>query len=69
MLLEELGISQLPSLSMSNVREMLKAVLLLKHLSPEEATQLVVKHLVNHSHSTRCRLKAQRRRNHQSREP
>ena len=69
MLLEELGVSQLPALSMSNVREMLKAVLPLKQLSPEEATQLVINHLVNRSHSTSCRVKAQNRMNHQSREP
>ncbi len=69
MLSEELGIPQLPGLSMSNVREMLKAVLPLKQLSPEEATQLVVKHLVNRSHSTRCRLMAQCKMSHQSREP
>jgi SRSO17 transposase len=69
MLLKELGVSQLPALSMSNVREMLKAVLPLKQLSPEEATQLVVNHLVNRSNSTSCRLKAQDRMNHQSREP
>jgi len=69
MLLEELGAFQLPALSMSNVREMLKAVLPLKQLSCEEATQLVVNHLVNRSHSTSCRLKILHRINHQSREP
>ena len=68
-LLEELEISQLPALSMSNVREMLKAVLPLKQLSPEEAIELVIKHFVNRAHSTRCRLNAQRRMSHQSREP
>jgi hypothetical protein len=30
-------------------------------LSPEQATRLVVKHLVNRSRSTRSRLKTQRR--------
>jgi hypothetical protein len=51
----------LPVLSMSNVREMLQAVLPLKRLSPKQATRLVVKHLVNRSRSTRSRWKAQRR--------
>lgn len=69
MLLEELEVSQLPALSMSNVREMLKAVLPLKQLSSEEATKLVVSHLVNRSCSISCRLKIQRRMSHQSHEP
>jgi hypothetical protein len=43
------------------VRELLRAVLPLKQLSPEEATHLVVKHLVNRSHSTCSRSKAQHR--------
>jgi hypothetical protein len=33
----------------------------LPQLSPEQAIQLVVKHLVNRSRSTRSRLRAQRR--------
>lgn len=61
LLADELGVVELPSLSMSNVREILKAVMPLKQLSPEEATKLVIKHLVNRSHSTNCRLKAQYR--------
>jgi hypothetical protein len=72
-LLEELGVYQLPALSMSNVGEMLKAVLPLKQLSREEAIQLVVHHLVKRSHSTSCRTKVQhgmsRQTIHQSREP
>jgi SRSO17 transposase len=56
-LMEELEVVVLPALSMANVRELLKAVLPLKQLSPEEATRLVVKHLVNRSFSTRSRLK------------
>ena len=60
LLADELGVVEF-HLSMSNVREMLKAVMPLKQLSPQEATQLVIKHLVNRSHSTSCRLKAQRR--------
>ena len=60
-LVRQLEVELLPALSMANVRELLRAVLPLKQLSPEEATRLVVKHLVNRSHSTRSRLKAQRR--------
>lgn len=62
---EQLQLEVLPALSMSNVRELLKAVLPLPRLSPEEATRLVVQHLVNRSRSTRSRLKAQ----HQPRSP
>lgn len=58
-LAEQLEVEVLPALSMANVREMLKAVLPLKQLSPEQATRLVVKHLVHRSRSTRSRLKAQ----------
>ena len=43
----QLEVEVLPALSMANVRELLQAVLPLKQLSPEEATHLVVKHLVN----------------------
>ena len=57
---KQLQLEVLPALSMANVRELLKAVLPLRQLSPEEATRLVIKHLVNRSRSTRSRLKAQR---------
>ena len=56
-LIEQLEVVVLPALSMANVRELLKAVLPLKQLSPQEATRLVVQHLVNRSRSTRSRLK------------
>jgi SRSO17 transposase len=59
-LIHQLKVEVLPSLSMANVREMLKAVLPLDQLSPEQATYLVIKHLVNRAHSTRSRLKANR---------
>ena len=68
-LIHQLGVAVLPALSMSNIREMLKAVLPLKQLSPEKATQLVIKHLVNRSRSTSCRLKAQREIQNKSRDP
>ena len=57
----QLEVAVLPALSMANVREMLQAVMPLKQLSPQEATAIVVKHLVNRSHSTSSRLKAQQR--------
>ena len=56
-LIEQLEVIVLPALSMANLRELLKAVLPLKQLSPSEATRLVVQHLVNRSRSTRSRLK------------
>ena len=55
----QLQVNQLPTLSMANVRELLKAALPLKQLSQEQATRLVIKHLFARSRSTRCRLKAQ----------
>lgn len=60
-LIEQLEVEVLPALSMANVREMLQAALPLRRLSPEEATRLVVKHLVKRARSTSCRLKIQRR--------
>ena len=56
-----IGSEVLPALSVANVRELLRATMPLDQLSPEQATRLVVKHLVNRSHSTSSRLKAQRR--------
>lgn len=61
-LIRQLEVEVLPTLSMANVREMLQAALPLKQLSPEQATSLVIKHLVNRSRSTSSRLKAQRRK-------
>jgi hypothetical protein len=58
-LVHQLEVAVLPALSMANIREMLKAVLPLKQLSPEEATRLVIKHLVNRSRSTSSRLRSQ----------
>jgi len=68
-LVRQLEVAVLPALSLANIREMLKAVLPLKQLSPEQATQLVVKHLVNRSRYTSCRLKAQHKAQHQNRSP
>lgn len=59
-LAEELKVEVLPTSSVANVRELLRAVLPLKQLSPEEATRSVVEHLVDRSRSTGCRLEKQR---------
>jgi len=60
-LAQQLEVAVLPALSMANVRELLQAVLPLTQLSPDEATRLVIKHLVNRANSTRSRLNAQRK--------
>lgn len=60
-LVRQLEVEVLPALSMANVRELLQAVLPLAQLSPDEATRLVIKHLVNRANSTRSRLNAQRK--------
>lgn len=61
-LVEQLEVVVLPALSMANIRELLKAVLPLKQLSPEQARCLVVRHLVNRSAATRSRLKKARQK-------
>jgi SRSO17 transposase len=62
-LAQQLEVEVLPALSTANVREMLKAVLPLPQLSPEEARAQVVKHLVNRSRSTASRLRRRHRKN------
>lgn len=58
-LIHELELDKLPALSMANVRLLLQAVMPLPQLSVEQATDRVIKHLVNRSASTRNRLKKQ----------
>lgn len=60
-LAQQLELDMLPALSVANVRELLQATMPLPQLSPEQATRLVVKHLVNRSRSTQSRLRAQRK--------
>jgi SRSO17 transposase len=62
-LAKQLEVEVLPALSTANVRELLKAVLPLPQLSPEEARHQVVKHLVNRSRSTASRLRRRHRKN------
>ena len=59
---QQMELETLPALSVANVRELLQATMPLPQLSPEQATHLVVKHLVNRSRSTRSRHKAQRKK-------
>lgn len=47
----------LPALSTANVRELLRAVMPLPQLTPQEAASLVVEHLVNRTRARKSRLK------------
>ena len=60
-LTRQLEVEVLPALSTANVREWLKAVLPLPQLTPQQATELVITHLVNRARSTSSRLKSQRK--------
>lgn len=57
-LARQLAVEVLPALSTANVRELLKAVLPVPQLTPEEANDLVITHLVNRARSTSSRLKS-----------
>ena len=61
-LARELELKALPALSVANVRELLQASMPLPQLSTDQATQLVIKHLVNRSRSSRNRHKSQRKK-------
>ncbi len=65
-LARELELKALPALSVANVRELLLAAMPLPQLSPDQATQLVVKHLVNRSRSIRSRHKSQQKKRDQT---
>lgn len=56
-LLEQYQVEVLPLLSVANVRELLRAAMPLPQLSPQEAAELVVKHLINRTRSRRSRLR------------
>lgn len=62
-LLEELDTDVLPALSVANVRELLRAVMPLKRLTEEQATERVVEHLLNRTRSRKSKLKKQRLKN------
>jgi SRSO17 transposase len=65
-LAREMELKALPALSVANVRELLLAAMPLPQLSPDQATQLVVKHLVNRSRTIRSRHKSQRKKRDQT---
>jgi SRSO17 transposase len=56
-LLTKYEVEVLPQLSVGNVRELLRAAMPLPQLSPQEAAQLVMTHLVNRTRSRKSRLK------------
>jgi SRSO17 transposase len=53
----ELEVDRLPTLSMANVCTLLRAVLPLPQLTPEEATRQVARHLLNRTLSRKSRMK------------
>lgn len=57
-LFKELGLEQLPPLSMANVCDLLRAAMPLPQLTVERATDLVVDHLLNRARSRKSRLEA-----------
>ena len=59
-LLAQYEVEVLPLLSVSNVRELLRAAMPLPQLSPREAVDLVIEHLVNRTRSRKSRLRSQR---------
>src|SRR5262249_40990109 len=52
----ELGVEELPPLSLANVRELLRAAMPLPQLNVDSATDLVIEHLVNRARSRKSRL-------------
>jgi SRSO17 transposase len=58
-LAHQLEVEVLPALSTANIRELLKAVLPLPQLTPAEAMDLVITHLIHRARSTSSRLKSQ----------
>lgn len=66
LLLQQFEMETLPALSTANVRDLLMAALPLLQLTPAQATDLVITHLVNRARSTRSRVNAQRQPNDSS---
>lgn len=56
-LLEKYETDVLPTLSVANVRELLRATMPLPQLSPQQAAELVIKHLDNRTRSRKSRLR------------
>ncbi len=61
-LLKIFQVDVLPMLSMANIRTLLQAAMPRRQLTPEEATKLVIKHLINRTRSRKSRLKKQQLR-------
>lgn len=59
-LAQQFEVDGLPTLSMANIRTLLRAAMPLPQPTPEEAVALVVTHLVNRTRSRKSRLKHQR---------
>ena len=59
-LLAHYEVEVLPLLSVGNVRELLRAAMPLPQLSPPEAADLVIEHLINRTRSRKSRLRTQR---------
>lgn len=59
-LLAQYEVEILPLLSVGNVRELLRAAMPLPQLSPPEAADLVIEHLINRTRSRKSRLRRQR---------
>ena len=59
-LTQQLAVDMLPTLSMANLRLLLRAAMPLPQPTPEEAVTLVIEHLVNRTRSRSSRLKRQR---------
>jgi hypothetical protein len=60
-LLAQMQVDRLPGLSLSNVRTMLRAVMPLPQLTPDQATEFVVKQLYNRTQSRKSRMKKHRK--------
>ncbi len=58
-LLQDLEVDLLPALSFANVRSLLRAVMPLRQLSPQQAIDQVIEHLFNRTQSRKSRLKKQ----------
>lgn len=63
-LLAQYEVDVLPKLSVANVRELLRAAMPLPQLSPEEAANLVVNHLINRTRSRQSRLRHRKHGTH-----
>jgi len=61
-LLTQYEVETLPKLSVANVRELLRASMPLPQLSPDQAAQLVISHLINRTRSRKSRLRRRQNR-------